>query len=247
MRSLPSPSRLLLLAVLPVCLTGCGVDQVVDRTEPTRFLTSTGTKISEKSDRLPFEHAWKNPSVDLSKYKNIVVRPVTTAYLRTEKWEESKSAAIPTKRAYQKRCQALASYWTKSLNKAFSSPVCTYYKTTNANQPDTLVLEVALTEVRFPRTDTPANGSAVPVSNAINPTSGTPVCAFESRTRDGASGKLISTASDRRGPDINLGEPKSADLSAGNKGICDEWSQQLMQRSNTELFPKVRRRWFNIF
>lgn len=236
---------LALSALLSLGLGSCGVKQSVTRPEPTKFLKSTGTDMAQHSARLPFEHAWLNPKVDMTKYKNIVIRPVTTAYLRSERWEESKSATIPNKRAYLRRCSALARHWDKSLAKEFSSPLCMFYKTQNTSQPGTLILEVALTEVRFDRPDA-ANG--VPASGVISAVTGPPTCAFESRTRDAATGQLVTTAADRRGPVIQvIPNEEKHNFVKPNEGICDEWSRQLMQRFNTEIYTKVKRSWFSLF
>ena len=231
--------------LLVLCLGSCGVEQAVVRPEPTKFLKSTGTDMAQHSARLPFEHAWLNPKVDMTKYKNIVIRPVTTAYLRSEKWEESKSATIPNKRAYLKRCTALARYWDKSLAKAFSSPLCMFYKTQDTHQPGTLILEVALTEVRF---DQATSTSGIPAAGGvISAVTGPPTCAFESRTRDAATGQLVTTAADRRGPEIKVLPNEKQSYTKPNEDICDEWSRQLMQRSNIEIYTKVKRSWFSLF
>ncbi len=226
-------------------LGSCGLEKAATAPEPTKFLKSTGVDRAEHSGRLPFEHSWRDPKVDMTKYKNIVVRPVTTAFLRSDQWEESKSATLPNKRAYLRRCNALARHWNQSLDKAFSSPLCMFYKTRDTRQPGTLILEVALTEVRFDRpatTPTPISPDGV-----ITAVTGGPFCAFESRTRDAATGKLVTTAADRRGPQIKIisGDPQS--FAKPNETICDEWSQQLMQRSNTEIYPTVKRSWFSLF
>lgn len=233
--------------VLAIGLTGCGVEKSVNRPEPTKFLQSTNVDISEHSARLPFEHSWRDPKVEMAKYKYIVVRPVTVAFLRSEKWEESKSAMIPTKRAYLKRCNALARYWDRSLAKAFSSPVCMFYKTTNTSQPGTLILEPALTEVRFDRHIATVGGDTITPGGIVSAVTGPPDCAFESRTRDAASGRLITTAADRRGPEIKVIPNEKQSFSKPNEAICDEWSRQLMERSNIELFPTVKRSGFSFF
>jgi len=201
------PASLSLLSIsasIALGLSSCALEQAATAPEPTNFLKSTGTDMAQRVDRLPFEHSWFNPKVDLTKYKNIVVRPVTTAYLRREKWEESKSPAIPDKRAYLRRCNALARHWDKSLAKAFSSPLCVYYKTSDTSQPGTLILEVALTEVRFDRPASKHGEAEIPAGSLASAVAGPPVCAFESRTRDAATGKLVSTAADRRGPEIKV-------------------------------------------
>jgi len=235
------------LILVALGLGGCGVQQAVTRPEPTKFLKSTGTDMAQRSDRLPFEHSWLNPKADITKYKNIVIRPVTTAYLRSEKWEESKSATIPNRRAWLRRCNALARHWDKSLAKAFSSPLCMFYKTADTRQPGTLILEVALTEVRFDRQVPATTGPDISPGGVISAVAGPPNCAFESRTRDAATGQLVSTAADRRGPEIKVVPSANQAFAKPNEDICDEWSQQLMQRSNTEIYTKVKRTWFSLF
>lgn len=241
------PVTLPLLAtsvLLALGLGSCGVEKSVTRAEPTKFLKSTGVDPSQRVSRLPFEHAWRDSAVDMTQYKYIVVRPVTTAYLRSEMWEESKSSLIKNKSAYQKRCTALATRWNKSLAKAFSSPLCMFYRATDTSHPGTLVLEIALTEVRFSQS-IPAKGTPMPGDDILSAVTGAPLCAFESRTRDAATGKLVTTASDRRGPDIKFFGVEDTTLAKPNEAICDQWSQQLMQRSNQEIYPNVRRNWFS--
>lgn len=243
----PATLIYLIISVLTTLgLSSCGVDSSTTRTEPTKFLKSTATDMTQRVQRLPFEHSWRDPKVDIIKYKNIVVRPVTTSFLRTEKWENSKSTWIPNKRTYLNRCAKLARYWNKSLNKSFSSPVCMFYKTTDPGQADTLVLEIALTEVRFDRALPSAAGQpAVPTGSLASVVTGVPVCAFEARVRDAATGKLVSTAADRRGPEFTVIDSDKKSFLRPNEKICDEWSDQLMKSSNIELFPKVHRSWFS--
>jgi Protein of unknown function (DUF3313) len=238
--------HLTVAALTALGLSSCGVDPVTSRTEPTKFLKSTGTDMAQRVQRLPFEHSWRDPKVDMTKYKNIVVRPVTTSFLHTEKWQDSKSAFIPNKRTYLKRCTALTRYWNKSLNKSFSSPICMFYKTADSNQANTLILEIALTEVRFDREFPSVVGQPpVPAGSLTSVVTGVPVCAFEARVRDADTGKLISTAADRRGPEFTIIDSDKKSFTKLNEKICDEWSDQLMKSSNIELFPKVHRSWFS--
>lgn len=230
------------------CFASCsGLKPVVTPPDSTKFLTSTKVDLREHDGRLPFSHSWVDPKVDIGKYKNVVIRPVTTTYLRTDKWEDSKSAAIPTKSAYLRRCRALARHWDKALTKSFSSPLCVFYRTTNANQPNTLVIEIALTEVRFDRRTTKNGPSELPAGSIASAVVGPPMCAFESRTKDAATGKLVGTAADRRGPEIKLvPDERKHELAEPNENICDEWSKQLMERWNPEIYPRVKRKWFSL-
>ena len=58
--------------------------------------------------------------------------------------------------------------------------------------------------------------------------------------RDSRTGKLVSTASDRRGPDLHLGG-EGAHIT-DNEEICSIWARQLMEASNKEIFTNVRRK-----
>ncbi len=194
--------------------------------KPTTFLTSTGVDVSDRIGRLPFEHSWRDPSTDVTKYRNIVVRPVTMKHFHADNWERSKSAEIPDKKAFEKRATELARYFTKQLDIAFSDPICIYYKTSNTSKPDTVILEVALTEAHFPDPE-------------LTPLADVPVCAFEARVRDAKTGKIIVTAADRRGPDLHLSEDNTH--ITDNNEICAIWARQLMESSNKEIFSSVRR------
>jgi hypothetical protein len=180
------------IAFAALSLASCGIDHAVTPAVPTSFLTSTGTDTANRFTRLPFEHSWRDPAVDINSYTHIVVRPVTTRYLRIEEWERSKSAEIPDRRAFERRAAAIARHFTKRLDIAFSDPICIFYKTANASRPNTLILEVALTDAHFP----PRAPSRLPEI---------PVCGFEARVKDAKTGKVIATVSDRRGPDLHLG------------------------------------------
>jgi len=238
---------LIVSSLLTLGLGSCGLQKASSGPEPTRFLRSTGTDMSQRIDRLPFAHSWRDPKVDITKYKNIVVRPVTASFLDSKAWEESKSKYVPNKRTYVRRVNTLSRYWTKSLNKSFSSPICVFYKTTDTGRPNTLVLEVALTEVRFdPAGPKPAD-APLPTGNVASVLTGLPYCAFEARVTDAATGALVSTAADKRGPQIKVLDPERETTSKPNESICDEWSRQLMESSNIEIFPKVKRSWFSLF
>lgn len=242
-----TPSLLAFTVLLGLGVGGCGLEQSSTGPQPTGFLKSTGVDTTHKVERLPFAHAWRDPKMEIAKYKYIVVRPVTTSFLKGENWEESRSAFVPDKKTYLRRVAALVRFWNKSLNKAFSSPVCVFYKTTDTTRPGTLILEVALTEVRFDPTPTQAVTDPVANGNVSNLFTGLPLCAFEARVTDATTGKVVSTASDRRGPEIKVVDPDKTGSAYPNERICDEWSQQLMEASNIELFPKVNRNWFSIF
>ncbi|MGL4400771.1 MAG: DUF3313 family protein [Luteolibacter sp.] len=206
-----------------ILLTSCTVGKVVAPAPTSSFLATTGTDTTSRNPRLPFDHSWRSPAVDASKYQNIVVRPVSTKWLRKEQWADSASEYVPDRARYLKKSKALANYWTTSLKKAFSSPVCSYYITSDTSRPGTLILEVALTEVNFGR-----------------PPAGLGNMAFEARVKDAATGKTIGTVADRRATVSKIVNFNEKTLTRANEEILDQWSGQLMEASNKELFPVVR-------
>ena len=217
--------RILPASLLFLAFNSCGIEQKIIPLQPTKFLTSTGVDTSKNISRLPFEHSWVSPEYSSDDYKHIVVRPVTTKFLDTSKWENSQSPDIVSEKAYKKRVDALARHFSKQLDVAFSDPICIFYRTEDTSEPKTLILEVALTDAHFP------DPSLEPLE--------IPVCAFEARVRDAKTGKLISTAADRRGPDLRL-DGANTELT-DNKEICSIWARQLMEASNKEIFATVRR------
>jgi hypothetical protein len=185
--------RLFRYAGVSLCLglASCSVEKASRAATPTAFLTNSGADRSGSLSRLPFAQAWRAPSADVSQYKHIVIRPVSTAYL--------------PRQTDRKLSGRLARKFHASLRREFSSPLCGFYLTESAAKPGTVILEAALTET----------GDAGFV-------------AFEARVRDAATGKIIATVADRR-------ETRTAEE------ICDEWSRQLMEATNKELFPRVKR------
>jgi hypothetical protein len=239
--------RTSIVAVAALCLVCCSFQKIATSSRPTAFIASTGVDTSGRISRLPFDHAWRDPAVDFSRYQNIVVRPVATDYLHKDEWIESSSHFVPNREAYLKQCQALAGSFTSHLRLAFESPVCAHYLIENASKPNTLVLEVALTEVTFGRPAGYVGSMAVPGGSAANAAASAPVVAFEARVKDGATGKVLATAADRRGARFKLIDFNQLTYNRANDEICNEWAGQLMQAGNKELFPKVTRAWFTPF
>jgi len=237
----------LFLVALSVGLASCSFQKVATSARPTAFLTSSGTNSSLKISRLPFQHSWRNPSVDLSQYRHVVLRPVTTAYLRKEQWKDSYSLYVPDSSAYQKHCNELARYFTSSMRRSFSARGSRLALANSAAGAGTLVIEAALTEVTFGRPAGYVGSMAVPGGSLVNSAAASPVNAFELKVTDAATGRLVATVADRRGTRLKLVDFNQLTYDKANKEICDEWSQQLMQASNKDLFPQVKRTWFSAF
>lgn len=235
------------IAIAALALWGCATHRSVTKAEPTNFLRSTGTAQSGKIGRLPFERSWKNPALNAANYSHIVIRPVSTAYLRTGQWSQSASTFITSERTFADQAAQIARYWDNSLSRAFSSPQNRFARTGDVSQPGTLVVEIMLTEIVFGRPAANAASYAVSGGGVANSMLFSPSVAFEARVTDGATGQLLATASDRRSTKIKLVDINKFTFTKSNNEICDEWSQQIMQAFNSEMFPTVKRSWFSAF
>lgn len=240
-------SLLAIFTAFPLFLVSCSLKNTTTGIEHTSFLTSTGVTSTSHLARLPFQHSWRDPDVRIDQYKNIIVRPVTLSYLKAGQWPKSESPWIPNEKSFLTNSNKLAKFWDKALKNSFSSPVCSYYLTQNASQPQTLILEVALTEITFGRPAPTMGATAVPAGSLLNTVNTPPLVAFEARVRDAATGKIIATVSDRRTDRLELRNFTKTNFAEANREICNQWSDQLMQSTNRELFAKVKGSWFSPF
>lgn len=228
-------------------LTGCAAKRAVSKAEPTAFLNSTGTAGAGKISRLPYERSWRNPSVKVSNYSRICFRPVTTAYLRAEMWQQSASPFITSKEDFILQAAGLAQTWNASLRNAFAVPENRFAVVNDATQPGTLVVEIAITEVVFGRPVANAASYAVSGGGVAYGALFSPSVAFEARVTDGATGQLVATVSDRRSTKIKLVDLSKFTYTQSNRQICEQWSGEFMKAFNVSLFPKVNRSYFGLF
>jgi hypothetical protein len=249
MNLIQSSLRLATFSALTIGLLsgGCAVQRAVSKAEPTAFLKKTGTANAGKISRLPFERSWRDASVDTSKYTRVVIRPVTTAYLRSEKWTDSASTFITGEQSFQQEANKLAKYWDGTLRSTFRTPQNQFTLTQDSTKPGTLVIELAITEIVFGRPVANAASYAVPGGGVVNSALFSPAVAFEARVLDGASNRVIATAADRRSSKIKLVDFNKFTFTQANHEICKDWSVEIMQALNVDLFPKVQRKQVSLF
>lgn len=228
-------------------LAGCGAQRSLTSAETTKFIAATGHESAGKIARLPFQRAWRDASLDPAKYTRIVVRPVTTDYLRSSIWMESAGPFITNEAQYKVAVDKLARHFEKQIAQAFRSPGNRLQLVQDASQPGTLVLEVALTEVVFGHPATYVGSFAVSGGGVAQSALLAPTVAFEARVRDGATGRFVAAAADRRGTKVKLLDLNQLTYNKANEEICTEWAGQFMQAFNRELFPIVKRQWIGVF
>jgi hypothetical protein len=234
-------------SLLALALGGCAAQRSVTKAEPTAFLRSTGMAGAGQIRRLPFERSWRDPSLRAAGYSRIVLRPVSTAWLRTNQWEQSASTFVSSEQVFAERARELARHWDASLRGAFAAPENRLTLAADATQPGTLVLEIALTEVVFGRPAANAASYAVAGGGVASAALFSPSVAFEARVLDGATGRVVATASDRRSTKVKLVALDKFTFTQSNIEICNEWSRQIMQAFNRDMFPAVKRTWVGVY
>ena len=232
---------------MAIAITGCAWNREMTSAPPTQFLQSTGTPMTNKVKRLPFDHAWHAPDAKFKNYTHLVLKPISMAYLRDDQWKESASSMITSREKYLEFATEVARNWSVSLVNAFRSADNRFILTSDKSQPGTLVLEVAMTEVVFGRPETYAASWAVTGGGIAESAFLAPTMAFELRVLDGATGRVVATAADRRSTRIKLVDFNRFTITKANQEICNEWSRQIMQAFNKEKFPVVKRQAFSAF
>jgi len=236
------PVRLGLAALL---FAGCAAQRSLSKAEPTAFLRSSGAVNAGQMERLPFERAWKSPGLNLADYSKVLLRPVTTRYLRSGNWQESTSTYIASERDFRQHAADLARVWDANLLKAFADPA-NRFTLVSQPQPGTLIIEIALTEVVFGHPAASLASYAVP-GGSVAMAMVSPSVACEMRIIDASTRKIVAAASDRRSTKIKLVDVNKLSFTKSNEEICAEWSVQAMQALNKEKFPVVKRNWVSLY
>jgi hypothetical protein len=197
----------------------------------------------KKDPNIPFDKFWRKPAVDWNSYNKIYFADVNTSYmLKMTDWQQG-----DRKGDIEKDVQKLAVYTRNSLMKAFREDKMHRFEVidTPTHDPHTLVLEMALIEV------VPSKvllnilgyapfyvGTAITVVRTIGNDEST--AAFESRTRDAATGEILFLAADREAQQYAPIDLRGLTWYSDAEGIIDEWSKQFVQIADTKPGVKIK-------
>lgn len=193
-----SVQYLLILASIFCTLGGCTIYKQIQPISPV-FLE--GATLNSTVDRVPFQHAWSssNPGAGI---RSVFVRPVRIDLLPPDSWIESTSLGITSVEDYNRVAQSLAGYFDVRLREELQ---LVYERSKrlairDAPSQDSVILEIAITEMILSRPVSHAVGMAAPVPGLGMAMSAMhePHVAFAARflSPDGAT--LLGTLADRR-------------------------------------------------
>lgn len=207
-----------------------------------------------KADKTtPFNRMYANPKLKDTRFTQVYVAPVNTDYVMAESIWEKATLANLNKDDVKKNVALLADYMRSSFIKAFENDPKKRIRVVDKPGPDTLILELAITQVVPSKaelhalslvpvgfvgligTGVMAGGSALTQSED----QGKGVIAMEGRARDGSTGQVVCMFADRELPPAAIVDLKALFWWEPAKPICDAWARQFMKLQTNPPGAKV--------
>lgn len=238
--------RTFCVALILMCSTGCAVKE---RTEPVVPTFIEDVPLDSKVDDIPFLQSWISPQNSPIAYKNIYVKPVRIDLIPKDMWRRSKGLAVSSEEEFQKDAAVIGRYFRIRLLSELNSTKSKRFVVVDKPDKDSLVLEIAITELVLSEPLIRAAALAVPfpgVDLALS-TISDPHVSFAARFTSPDGSKLLATAADRRFPPIRLIDLNKLTARSSAREIISNWSRQLAQAIQLDNFKQVQgNSWFSI-
>ena len=240
-------ARYLVLFMVLLGELSCGAARKFDSAPPTPFLNIPGVDRSAKIENLPFDHSWIKAGFNGEKYKKLIIAPVSTAYLSPDNQLESTRPFVPTKEDYDKEVKLLAEFTAQAFTKVFQEDSDKRVQVVQQPGSDTLVLELALTQVVFghPGAYAGSFASPLPGTGVIVSAITEPLVAFEARIKKSDTGEVVATFADRRTPTMRIVDFNQFTAVSPCRDIVSTWSELVLKVFTEGKLKKVRASWFS--
>ncbi|NDY55468.1 DUF3313 domain-containing protein [Desulfovibrio sulfodismutans] len=191
------------------------------------------SQMSSRED-LPFQKVWVKSGVDWKAYNKLYIAKVNTAYLMNSSWWQQSVRSADM----QKDVSQVAAYMREAFQKAFAADPQNRFKIVDAPTPDSLTLELAMTELVPSHVVMEAlslvapYGSGVAVQAAAKESDAKCTVAFEAKILASADKQVLAMAADReqgKFAPINL---NALTWYGEAHVIIDEWAGQFVQIAN---------------
>jgi len=221
----------LLVGAGALLCTGCKAKEA----DASGFLSQPD--LLKQDGTTPFQKTYWNRKYAKTQFTEVYVAPVNTDYIMSQNMWEKASAASINRDQVKKDVQMMADYTRQAFIKAIQEDPKRRYKVVDKVGPQTLILELALTQLVPSKAALQAIGyvtwvpAVVRVSGAVSTGSqdtGKGVVAIEGRARDGATGELVAMFADREAPREGIVDLKALNWWAPAKEIIDTWAKQLV-------------------
>ena len=220
-------SRCALISIaLAATLTSCALKDRVTSVNKT-FLEDVD--ISTTHPNLPFDHAWTAPGFNKAHYTQIYFKPIRLDYLPKGDWAKSSSPLIKSEDEYLQKAREIAEYFRDELIIKTRNSKVQKLRVAGYPAPETLVVEIALTELELSHPIARAGSLVAPVpgTGAALSTVSDPHVAFAARVYDGSSGQLVATAADKKFAPARIVDLNKLTVSSSPREICSLWSDTL--------------------
>ena len=188
-----------------------------------------------KVEELPFHNTWRKPGVDWNQYANVYIKDVNTQYLLEMNWWQKGDRGG----RIEDDAQKLALYTKQAFKQAFREDPNQRFRVVASEGPDTLIAEIALTEIVPSKVVLNALGFApfgigagVKVLKSVIGAKST--VAFEARVRDGDTGEIVAMFADREAEQLDPAGIKGLKWYSHAHGIIDDWAEQFVRVANRD-------------
>lgn len=170
--------------------------------------------------KMPFDDVWFKQGIDLASFKTVYIAPIDTTHLLKLDWWDTWALAPGDEK---EQAKSIADYFSQQLSDAFSNNEQKKLQVVSAPQKDSLIVELAITEVVPTKPWLNAIGYI-----ALGPLSqGT--TAFEGRFRDGASQAVIAEFKDREYGQMDVVSVADFSWFKHSKHTIGVWSDDLVK------------------
>ena len=226
----------MILMLAGAAITGCKAKEA----KSSGFTTA---QMMDKDPELPFHKAWHKPDLDWQKYHKLYVAPVNTEYmLKQTDWQKGER-----KKEIEADVAELAKFTKETVEKDFrDDPQHRYEVLSEPNKdPDTLIFEIAITEVIPSKVVLNALGYA-PFGIGLGITAVRTVAgdqssaAFEARVSDASTNEIIAMAADRESEQFAPISVRGLTWYSHAKTMIQQWSKQFVQIANRKPHEMVK-------
>ena len=189
-------------------------------------------QMGPKAD-LPFQKVWFKQGVDFERYKSIYIPAVNTGFLLESNWWQQNFR----QGQMQEDLATMAQYMRDEFKTAFANDPAHHYQVVEAPQPDSLTLELAITElvpsnVALSVLEYAPYGGGAAVRVMERATGAESTVAFEARMKDSATGDTLAMFADRQVKKIRIIDFKAFTWYAHGREIIREWAEQCVKLAN---------------
>lgn len=211
--------------------------ELFKKAKPAENTGFTVEEMMDKPNDLPFHKVWKREGASLDDYSAIYIAPINTNYLKKNGWWKDLGL-----KNVEDDIDDIANYAWETIVQSFSNDPEGRFKIVTNPGPETLVFEMAITELvpnkagfeaALTAASLGAGELAVSAASAAGKSFGSKSSvAFEIRLRDGVTNKVIGMVADREEEQASPINIKNFTWYGHAKSIIKSWADQFVKIAN---------------